>query len=363
MAGLLLGAACLVPRGGMAQVAGDCGTCHTMHNSQGGVSMSGTTTVYRALTMGNCVGCHTGGPGQTISGGTIPLVNHTSPPTAGTLAGGSFGYMGAGGSAATDALGHNVAGISTTFDSVLGITPPGGTALTGGPMMTCAGTNGCHGNRGVADEYADISGAHHGKNTSGGTNGYVDGNGLANSYRFLAGIKGLEDTDWEASNSSTDHNVYFGVDRATQTDSTTAAGSISTLCGKCHGAFHVSAPHVANNLGISYANNMTSPWVRHPTDFDMNNVKAKLDYAGYGGIGNPYVVQAPVASKNVSSTSTRVASVYGVAGDAIVTCVSCHRAHGSDQADLLRWDYTKMDAHASTVGETGCFTCHTTKDS
>jgi predicted CXXCH cytochrome family protein len=43
------------------------------------------------------------------------------------------------------------------------------------------------------------------------------------------------------------------------------------------------------------------------------------------------------------------------AGDAIVTCISCHRAHGSPYYKLLRWDY------AGSIS-TGCAYCHTSKD-
>ncbi|MFH1020936.1 MAG: cytochrome c3 family protein, partial [Pseudomonadota bacterium] len=123
-------------------------------------------------------------------------------------------------------------------------------------------------------------------------------------------------------------------------------------------AFHASAAHNADAVGISYANNMASPWVRHPTDFDMNTATG-TEYADYGGNGvNAYVPQAPVASNALSLPK---ATVLQAPGDAIVTCISCHRAHGSDQPDLLRWNYDDMNAHggASTAG---CFACHTTKD-
>ncbi len=356
MAGVLLGAVCLLPKGGNAQVAGACVNCHTMHNSQDGASMNpgATTTVYRSLTKGNCVGCHTG-VAADLTTGNIPKVNHTGAPAA-TLAGGSFYWVAdAGGNA--DSKGHNVVGISG-LDGTLGKTPPGNGAVAMVSQLTCAGAMGCHGDRTVADEYASLSGSHHAPNqNSGGVTGAVDGSSLVNSYRFLKDTKGIEKADWELVVSAAAHNQYYGVARTTDA---TAAGTISALCGQCHGAFHASsAAHAANDVGISYSNNMTSPWVRHPTDFDMFTVKAK-EYGGYGGAGvNAYVPQAPVASNSI--TSVRATVLQG-AGDAIVTCISCHRAHGTDQADLLRWDYSKMTAHATTVGETGCFNCHTTKD-
>ncbi|MGV1100015.1 cytochrome c3 family protein [Thiovibrio sp. JS02] len=368
---LLAGALCLSPVGAGAQVAGQCADCHTMHNSQDGDPMStdvagaADSNVYRALTKGDCVGCHTSSTNTTVGGATnnIPYVNQAAEPAA-TLAGGSF-YWVRNAADNPDRKGHNVEGITDAADATLVNTPPGfnvalNATYTDASRLTCAGTNGCHGGGAAADSYADMSGAHHGKNNSGGVNGYVDGSDLASSYRFLSGIKGLEDDDWENTSGAVDHNVYYGVDRATDAADSTA--TISALCAKCHGNFHSSATAHADDatMGISYGNDMSSPWVRHPTDFDMWNVRAKADYAGYGGVGNPYVVESPVASANVSDASTRVANVYTAQGDAIVTCISCHRAHGSANDDLLRWDYADMDAHAGGSG--GCFNCHTTKD-
>lgn len=353
---MLLGAVCLLPEGGNAQVAGQCVNCHTMHNSQNGASMNpgGTTTVYQSLTKGDCVGCHTGGP-TDLDDNAIPKVNHTSAPAA-TLAGGSFAWT-----TANHATGHNVAGISPS-DSVLGNTPPGNGGVALANQLTCAGTTGCHGDRAQANEYTALSGSHHAANqNAGGVAGAVDGSSLVNSYRFLNGTKGIEKADWEKVVSAAAHNQYYGVARTTDA---AAAGTISALCGQCHGAFHASsAAHAANNVGISFANNMTSPWVRHPTDFDMFTVRAK-EYGAYGGGvigtgGGAYVPQAPVASNTITGVKSTVMSV---AGDAIVTCISCHRAHGSDQADLLRWDYSTMTAHASAGGNVGCYACHTTKD-
>jgi predicted CXXCH cytochrome family protein len=44
---------------------------------------------------------------------------------------------------------------------------------------------------------------------------------------------------------------------------------------------------------------------------------------------------------------------------AIVMCLSCHGAHATPYADILRWDYTEMVA--GDDGSGGCVTCHTQK--
>ncbi|MDP3013134.1 MAG: cytochrome c3 family protein, partial [Candidatus Subteraquimicrobiales bacterium] len=85
------------------------------------------------------------------------------------------------------------------------------------------------------------------------------------------------------------------------------------------------------------------------------------EYATYNPDGsNLYSVEAPVARPTVPAISSNVVTP-GAAGDAIVMCLSCHRAHGSPEPDLLRWTYSGMIAGSGT-SDTGCFTCHTSKN-
>ncbi|MBW2020585.1 MAG: hypothetical protein JRI65_11395 [Deltaproteobacteria bacterium] len=91
----------------------------------------------------------------------------------------------------------------------------------------------------------------------------------------------------------------------------------------------------------------------------MGNTAVGSEYRTYNGDGSTYSVVAPVASEDVST----VVSSVSYSDDTIVTCLSCHRAHGSDYADLLRWDYSGMVAGTTgTTAGTGCFLCHTAKD-
>lgn len=365
-------AICAIPSLVSARVTGECVECHTMHNSQDGTEMMYNDTIdtglERALTRGSCVGCHTG---TNTGANVIPYVddrtavpNYFEPAdaTGNTLAGGSFYWVRTG----ADNLGHNVEGIKAA-DVALGNTPPGFDSATNGDVyqtgsrLTCAGTNGCHGNQDVADSYGDLAGAHHGDDTT------ITGNTLATSFRFLLGVEGYEDSDWEYQATASAHNQYKGQDRTGDTQrlvNGTSGGpsTISGLCGNCHGDFH------ANTNGeISNAGDMSNPWMRHPTDFDMARAAGTTEYEQYnaaaGGVAGTYSVEAPVASADVSAV---LASVNVTTGNdtAIVTCISCHRAHGSPFADLLRWDYAGMIAHNATGQDTdnGCFVCHTTKD-
>lgn len=367
---IAVSAAMVLPSLAVAKVSGPCGDCHTMHNSQDGTEMASTgafgsagvpgTAANGALLRYGCIGCHTG---TNSAASTVPFVLGTSAAYGtDTLAGGSFFWVlnGSVDASSQNATGHNVITLPGVTSDIAA--PGGGVTAMPSDTLTCAGTTGCHGNQGVADEFGSIAGGHHGDGgtlladttktlTSGSTTDMSD------AFRMLAGIIGIEDDDWEYTNSPTDHNQYYGVDRTTEV---TAPGSISELCANCHGDFH-------SGVGMIGESGMSSPWMRHPTDFDMANVGLEYQYfngsAGGANATAAYSTETPLASNVMTAVIDTVNVGTGNANDtAIVTCLSCHRAHGSPYDDLLRWKYSDMDAHAGTsVGE-GCFRCHTTKD-
>ena len=286
---------------------------------------------------------------------SVPQVYHTS---ATDLAGGNFGYIdylgGSKGTGASDTKGHNVICIDAaiTGDAILSA-PPGDEFVTGiasgaaSPDFTCAGEKGCHGNRGVADEAAAMSGAHHGDDS------VIDGSDVPKSYLFLLGVKGVENNDatnpWE-NLSLAKHNEYQGADNSTTQDTGLGLtdpgddGTISGLCGECHGDFH--------GVGADGMGSGSATWIRHPTDILLPPATAPFD--GYDPT-TTYDPTVPVAY-TVPGTPVRA--------EAVVMCLSCHAAHGSDNDDILRWDYSDMDAGnaAPSIEDTGCFRCHMDKD-
>lgn len=324
-----------------ARVTGECSNCHTMHYSQGGSTLSewGQNGPYKSLIINTCVGCHMA-PSATQNDGTgTPYVHSIQAPTYGdtgtesttnTLAGGSFYWM------KTDkTTGHDVDGIATVFDML----PPGypGSAYDsnrdaswpGSQRVTCAGKYGCHGTTNTQDLYVAMKGGHHGDDSQ------TDGTTLGKSYRLLDGAAGKEDSDWEYQPTSSAHNQYKAIHRTLET--TTDSTTISYLCGQCHGNFHSGSGNLNNQ----------SPWLRHPTD-------VQLPSSGEYGAYTTYSVVAPVGSLDVT---TVLQSVNPGTTNCIVTCISCHRAHGSPYYKMMRWDYKNWPP-----GDNGCNVCHTSKN-
>jgi hypothetical protein len=336
-----------------AKVTGKCGNCHTMHFSQGGTAPLDAegnpyTGPNEALLNTNCIGCHQGD--NSVGGRTTPYVLQTSPPTYNstgtedgttTLAGGNFYWV----SSVDQATGHNVSGIAA-LDTRFGNLPPGGSVL--GTQLTCAGASGCHGDRTVSGEIQSMLESHHYNNMT----IWKDGLSLATSYRFLYSVQGLEDLQYEYRPESNRHNKYYGIDRTLETQNDD--GTISSLCAKCHGDFHQGAGKISSG-----AFGTSGVWLRHPTDFDMGRASSTDEYAAYnGGSGsnNVYSLISPVAT--ASTTESINSTVYTLPDDAIVMCLSCHRAHGTPYQSILRWDYKAWPGG----GYNGCAVCHTTKD-
>ena len=335
-----------------AKVSGLCANCHTMHNSQNGTSvlLTGTGVGWNSsgelsggslqsapadtLLVTTCVGCHSSTTSSTIintGGSQIPIVYNTVVPT-NPLAGGNFYWVAQG----DDTKGHNVYGIANQ-DSNLTEAP--------GRNTSACNESSCHMSLAKAPDSTPITG-NFGKGGCNGCHVYTSHHDDSNPwYRFLKGhntgnnwVIGGEDTDWEQTTVGDSHNWYKGIVGPVSTQTLSDNNTISAFCGGCHMKFH-------RQGDIS----SSSVWVRHPTDIALPTTG---EYAGYDPVTS-YSAQAPVAWTDPTSTGSK--------GTPIVMCLSCHRPHGSNQPDMLRWAYSGMVAGGST-NDTGCFTCHTTKD-
>ena len=333
-----------------AKVSGVCSNCHTMHNSQNGSAVSKdfdgtsytlTTTPKDNLLVYNCVGCHSATDSSTWQDSftQAPIVYNTSEPdynTAKGLAAGNFFFV-----TQDQAKGHNVTAIPGINQDSNFTSTPGGTGSTcsachGSGNMVLAKCVFCHDPAHHKDDSATLVG--------------TDESGVGPYYRFLSftyrhsysfqsgkgfyGGQGIEDDDWEYTVSSTDHNEYAGAPLSGNSH------SISKYCALCHGLFHGTS-----NTGSS------SPFIRHPTDYALPTTGEYSAYTTYDPV-------APVSRPDLSSYTGPSQTV--TPGTDQVSCLSCHRVHGSPYKDILRWDYSDMIAGGGGSG--GCFTCHTQKN-
>ncbi|MEW6584945.1 MAG: cytochrome c3 family protein [Nitrospirota bacterium] len=367
----VLTAFCLALTYGLAGavVGGACSNCHTMHNSQNNAPMNWDSNPVPNPTLlrGDCIGCHGQGTANNIEfAGTTPQVVHTN---ATDLAGGNFAYITGGkpidasdSGATTSTAGHNVVELGVPETTAAMFPPPGDehsqvgiTAAT----FTCAGTLGCHGDRTLAGSMAAVRGSHHVNDSVlkfGTINEGGQGGTTALSYRFLNGVHGGEDADWQATVTDSDHNEYKGATGGVESGSPSVPGgnTVSGLCAECHGNFHGEAADIG-----------TGPWLRHPTDIVLPATATK-EYQYYnncagGGAACMYSPAAPVARAAIPNAVSNQTTPGPATNDCIVMCLSCHKAHATANADILRWNYEDINAGGG-ASNARCFICHTTKD-
>jgi hypothetical protein len=181
------------------------------------------------------------------------------------------------------------------------------------------------------------------------------------------GVKGYEDTDWEYTTGSDDHNEYYGRTTPVKLGCSGGAlhchggndgvkppdGTMSQFCATCHGNFHTLANgSLFPNDGDGIGPDAVSPFIRHPTDLALPAVG---EYAAYDAYNN----QAPVA--RTSGVADAPLEDVSPGSDAVM-CLSCHRAHATAYPDMLRWNYSTIIAGEGIGNTNGCFVCHTTKN-
>lgn len=319
----------------------------------------------------NCIGCHSINAGSgnglaDLNGYDVPQVYFAG---GNDMAAGNFKHI-------TDndyQRGHNVhgygGGIIDPDDWVL--TPPGYTSgmdpssvgYTSWPYFTmlqqplCAGAYGCHGNRNVESQTQAMVGSHHTDDTilQLGDPGFTltgQGVSVGLSYRYLSGVKGGEDEDWEFTVASDDHNEHYGADVGPRlgSSSQTSVETMSQFCASCHGSFHM-AGAVGDDEGISPSG--ASPWIRHPTDVMIPNIAPYDSYLTFELTAR--VARTDLPDGQFESADTQIGS------NSIVYCLSCHKAHASEHQDILRYTYDEMVTGGSGGSNKLCFACHSDK--
>lgn len=368
-----------MPLAASAKVSGLCMDCHTMHNSQDGTPMAlvgnvawdgGTltgdpdATPNVNLLIADCVGCHSNSGADVIvslsDGNKVPIVYNRTVPTQ-YLAGGNF-YWVASGLGGDDTKGHNVYGVSGQDVNI--------TVQEGAPGRdgaSCESNTSCHFTLAAAPNPNPPLLGNWGRSGCQGCHVFTYHHEDNAVYRFLKGhggsvaldiegrknialypdyVSGVEHSDWEYSATKTDHNLYKGTTVSYTNDGTNGLKTqqtVTSFCTGCHWGFH--GP---TSVGGRYGTGSGSPWLRHPTDYALPTTS---EYAGYDPV-NDYSLEAPVGWTTIINSTSYSGPV--------VMCLSCHRPHGSEYPDMLRWDYDTQIASGGGTG--GCFTCHTKKD-
>ena len=351
----------ILPTLSPGSIRGPCSTCHTMHNSEEGMPVAFTLnssnqqvrsdTPFKGLLKTDCVGCHSNSGSETImitGDMKIPIVFNMVEPTyppngssSSVLAGGNFYWVAQNG----DQYGHNIHNISEQDLRLGGGVPAPGDDVGPAPCATCHQT--------LASAETGCTGCHVPLHHATGNNivvGQEEG-----WYRFLGsvmqgaeepgatteGVIGIEAPDWEQGPLASQHNTYQG--KPGPYVSFLESGSISQKCAGCHGMFH-------------NATTGGAAWIRHPVDMTIPD---SGEFAGLTTY-NPLV---PVARQNVGPQDAGFSVINR--GSDLVSCISCHRAHGSPYPAMLRWAYRAwpgIDPYTGQVAINGCAVCHTSKD-
>jgi hypothetical protein len=349
---LFLAAAVLVillPNGAKAAVDGRCDGCHTMHYSQDGLAPEDPAAgPYAHLLLSDCIGCHSGADSASTVGGA-PSVNMTYTNALDDVSGGgSFDtYNNAAvDESERDARVHNatIAGLDIDPEDTIKNIPGNGTngmnnnvGSTDVQALTCAGANGCHGVISIGtmtNPDAGIRGFHHG----------------STAYRFLKTTEaGYPDVDGEGSGNwedgtgslggagSNNHNVYFSDPASDNT--------IDKLCANCHPNFHAETRDATD-----------SNWIRHPSEFEFVDAAQSTGGWDLSQLETSYKLN-PFGFTDLTAVSPTTAYSASTSG-AAVSCLSCHRAHGTPYADLLRFDYDEQEAGTGATTGVGCLGCH-----
>ncbi|MCK4739292.1 MAG: hypothetical protein KAT46_05025 [Deltaproteobacteria bacterium] len=361
-----------------------CGSCHTMHNSQGGATLGGTPTAILLRGTGTtsdfCLSCHadTGVASNNdivynalLAATTPPSVYLETAPFA--LGATDFSLVGAGGDFSGTGLWNGItfvadgaASIDTGHSLNAAGTPPGATVPAVMPSLQC--TN-CHDPHGTNVTTASVNVYRNLRaNIAEQGNAVGDWTTLGNTLEFITDLGDSYTGGVNAGDNSAPTGnalggniwpVYQGL------NNNVYSTSFSYFCTQCHGAWHEDQ----NNDGIVDNNASGVDWTRHPvgtqltgdgtaTSSSGNTIIDLTNYATWGaGTGN-----LPVATGSGVAGGTGAYDQTAPATDEVF-CLSCHFAHGGPNSDGLRWDYTtavvsgNQTGLAMAVGQ-GCNACH-----
>lgn len=280
----------------------NCASCHTMHNSENGMPVNPSPDNNYLLISNSatdiCLSCH------LEDNGSVWAYNTMNP--APQLGSGNFIFGEAAnindapdGNLVPLAGSHGIHNCSAPSRNVhtdpLHVTAPGGTY-----PAAALGCTSCH------DPH---------------------GNG---NFRMLRGVGNVPAGDYYFDSPAP---VAEGLSLTGQSESRTLHTAYqsgwTSWCANCHGNYH---EHNPNGF-------------EHPVD-EVLTADVRISYALYDGAGNPlggnsatsYLPEVPFEELTMTTTGTN-----GPTPLSKITCISCHRAHGSSAVDLGRWDFRVLD--------------------
>jgi len=278
----------------------NCAACHVMHNSENGTWIDPTAPGGRPMLLkfatatDACLSCHATDLGSVW--GSDPL----HPPA--EKGAGNFSYLSSvnladGPNSAMHPIsgshaGHNVIAESrgSMYDPTYP-TAPGGTYPSS--AMSCTSCHDPHGNKNFRMLYGQ---------------GHV----AAGDFIFVnpaPRAQGISITSGKET--STSHTAYVS--------------GMSAWCANCHGTYH------QNGVGT----------FQHPADQPMGRDIA-LSYNQYAGSDNPTggdMATSYLPSVPFEDPSATTAGTTGPSLASRISCVSCHRAHGTSGPNAGRWDF------------------------
>jgi predicted CXXCH cytochrome family protein len=299
-----------------------CSGCHTIHYSEEGADPAGAAAggPFKHLlkddsTTDLCLSCHDAAGSQA----TFAWAGSTPPKIMGAvtndLPGGNFT-----GPAVTAGKGHSLD--TTAFAAANLASSPGGAFSSTG--FSCADCHDPHGSNSASFEYRNLLKTVNGVTL---TAAEIAGADAEEATLVTAGAAADQNADAFAAGN---HNVY--------------KGEMGKWCGACH-----SNP---DNAGTGFHGTVVTDsdvgdntdWIRHPTGTALTGPFA----TNYGANYNPSYPMVTTAAGATTASNWAI-----VAAESKVFCLSCHAAHGTDNTDMLRWDYSVSQAAA-----TGCNKCH-----
>ncbi|MCM2357211.1 MAG: hypothetical protein NDI77_03615 [Geobacteraceae bacterium] len=379
-----------------------CTDCHTLHGSENGQAVTAGRDQtwagsapsvagggYRELLKKGdwtdmCLSCHKQGyntsstvdlPNVTDSGWEAPVVMTLggTVPSGKAMPGGDFYFSN------IDAKkGHNPAYTPGSFggaatsklmlaDSTLTYNPPGGSINDG--EWSCHSCHGMHARfSGGYTAYRQIKRKVNGIVQTADVRGFgteieqgdytlgqqaaayepikSNSRGSLSGFDYLAsrgdGL-GLDGASLNATYGDANKNIY--------------RGGFSSFCATCHGNFHGGNVEAEQASGNSSTNTYSAAgtWVKHPTNIAMGQTASSRKYGinTYKAVvtssvgttnqnGDGYDWKYPLVKPDTDGTVKNNVASKGVAGtlnvDDRIMCLTCHKAHATDYANMVRWD-------------------------